>query len=750
MSLLEALNPAQREAVTAAEGPVLVLAGAGSGKTRVIIYRVAYLLEQGKARPEEILAVTFTNKAADEMRERVQRLVGTLQPAWISTFHSFCARLLRREAAAAGLPRDFTIYDDEDQERLVRQALKEIGVDPTAWTSRSVLERISRAKTAGATPAQWAASNNPKERELAPVFERYAQGLAAVGALDFDDLLLRAVALLGTQSEVRQRYHQRFRYLQVDEYQDTNRPQYELLRLLTGAHRNLCVVGDEDQSIYGWRGADYGNIFRFEQDFPGTRVILLEQNYRSTQPILAAATALISHNRTRKGKVLWSERREGPKAKLYQAERPTAESQFVAETIWQYQRTQPRARLAVLYRTNAQSRLFEEALRRYAIPYRVVGGFSFYKRAEVKAVLAYLRLARNPADNLSLLRILNVPPRGLGTATSEALVACAQTQGVSLWKALEAVAADASMRTAKALAGFREFIERVREELGHNPLSAVLRFVVRESGWEDKLRQAGTEEALGRLENLWELIRAAEESEERGETPEEFLDRAALVSDADDYDATSPVTLLTLHSAKGTEFSVVFLTGLEEGVFPHVRSLTSEAAIEEERRLCYVGMTRAQNELYLTRSRRRRGWSREESDENDPSRFLEEISAELLERLGAPGEAQAAGEWHYEPGEELRWQPRRARRQGRHRPRKKGGTEAPARFVTNLPGRHVAHARFPLGCVVRHARFGVGTVVAVEGTGSDSKITVSFPGYGRKKLVERYAGLERVDLDASA
>ncbi|MFQ5925943.1 MAG: ATP-dependent helicase [Terriglobia bacterium] len=750
MSLLGALNPAQREAVTASEGPVLVLAGAGSGKTRVITYRVAYLLEQAKARPEEILAVTFTNNAADEMRERVQHLVGT-PPRWISTFHSFCARLLRREATAAGLRRDFAIYDNEDQERLVRQALKEIGLDQTAWTPRSVLERISRAKNAGATPPDWAASANPKERELAPMFEHYTQGLAAVGALDFDDLLLRAVAVLGAQPDVRQRYHLHFRYLQVDEYQDTNRPQYELLRLLTGDHQNLCVVGDEDQSIYGWRGADYGNIFRFEQDYPGTRVILLEQNYRSTQPLLAAATALIGHNRARKGKVLWSERREGPQAKLYEAERASGESRFVAETIWQYRRTQPHARLAVLYRTNAQSRLFEEALRRYAIPYRVVGGFSFYKRAEVKDLLAYLRLARHPADNLSLLRILNVPPRGLGTATIRTLVAYAQSHGVALWEALEAVAGEAPRRTAKALTGFRDLIEQVREELGRNSLSSVLRFILRESNWEEKLRQAGTEEAYGRLENLQELIRAAEESEERGEMPDEFLDRAALVSDADEYDATAPITLMTLHSAKGTEFSVVFLTGLEEGLFPHVRSLGSDAEIEEERRLCYVGMTRAQNELYLTRARRWRGWARspesgEAGEESAPSRFLEEIPAELLERVGVPSEAAATpGEWRYEPVAEQRWQPRRGRRRGRSR--QEWQTEAEVRLIPKPARRRVADTRFPLGSVVRHARFGVGTVVAIEGAGSDSKITVSFPGYGRKKLVERYAGLEQVNLE---
>jgi len=681
--------------------------------------------------------VTFTNNAADEMRQRVEQLVGT-PPRWLSTFHSFCARLLRREAEAAGLRRDFAIYDDEDQERLVKQALKEEGMDASAWTPRSVLERISRAKNVALTPDDWAGSANPRERELAPLFARYAQMLAAAGALDFDDLLLRGVALLRGQAEVRRRYNERFRYLQVDEYQDTNRPQYELLRLLTEAHRNLCVVGDEDQSIYGWRGADYGNIFRFEQDFPGTRLILLEQNYRSTQPILDAATALISHNQTRKGKVLWSTRHEGPRAKLYEAERATAEAQFVAETIWQYRRTQPAERMAVLYRTNAQSRLFEEALRRYAIPYRVVGGFSFYKRAEVKDLLAYVRLARNPADNVSLLRILNVPQRGIGPTTVEALRQHAQAHSVSLWEALEPVAASGTARASRALTNFRSLLEQVRSELGANPLSAVLRFVLRETGYEEKLRQTGTEEALGRLENLQELISAAQESEARGESADEFLDRAALVSDADDYDATAPVTLLTLHSAKGTEFSVVFLTGLEEGVFPHARSLESEEQIEEERRLCYVGMTRAQNELYLTRARRRRFWGSGEleTEENPPSRFLEEIPGAHLEHISLSAEAAAEG-WRYEPEAEEAWGPRRGRSRKRRR-------EEPQEIPVRVLAGSGTSERFPLGAVVRHARFGTGTVVGIEGVGADCKLTVSFPGYGRKKLIERYAGLARV------
>ncbi len=447
-NLLDQLDPRQREAVTITEGPVLVLAGAGSGKTRVITYRIAYLIEQGLARPEEILAVTFTNKAAEEMRQRVERLLpgGLTTAPMTSTFHSFCARLLRREALTLGWERDFSIYDADDQQRLVRSILKEFGEDDRAWVARGVLERISRSKTAGRSPDDWQLSANPQERRHAPVFARYRQALRAAQALDFDDLLLEAARLLSEYPEACSRWQRRFRYLLVDEYQDINRVQYELVRRLAPrpsgqappasaqappasgqaptpdkGSPNVCVVGDEDQSIYAWRGADYGNILRFEQDFPGARLILLEQNYRSTQPILDAATAVISHNSSRKGKVLWSERKEGTKVQLYEAQDAEQEAQFVAEKIWQYQRHNPQQRIAVLYRTNAQSRLYEEVLRRLEVAYRVVGGFSFYKRLEIRHLLAYLRVARNTSDEQSLLLILNVPPRGIGAVTAQGL-----------------------------------------------------------------------------------------------------------------------------------------------------------------------------------------------------------------------------------------------------------------------------------------------------------------------------------------
>ncbi len=758
-NLLDQLDPCQREAVTTTEGPVLVLAGAGSGKTRVITYRIAYLIEQGLARPQEILAVTFTNKAAEEMRQRVERLLpgGLPSAPMTSTFHSFCARLLRREAPTLGWKRDFSIYDADDQQRLVRNILKEFGEDDRAWVARGVLERISRSKTAGRSPDDWEGSANPQDRRHAPVFARYRQALRAAQALDFDDLLLEAARLLSEYPEARSRWQRRFRYLLVDEYQDTNRVQYELVRLLappasaqappasaqaprpsgqapTSAESslNVCVVGDEDQSIYAWRGADYGNILRFEQDFPGARLILLEQNYRSTQPILDAATAVISHNSSRKGKVLWSERKEGTKVRLYEAQDAEQEAQFVAEKIWKYQGENPEQRIAVLYRTNAQSRLYEEVLRRLEVAYRVVGGFSFYKRLEIRHLLAYLRVARNTSDEQSLLLILNVPPRGIGAVTAQALRREEREREAPLWKALEE-------SPNEKLRKFRALIVSLQEELGRKPLPEVLEFALRETGYERWLTEQNTPEAEGRLENLHELIAAARESAERGETPAEFLDRAALVSDADDYDAAAPITLMTLHSAKGTEFDLVFLVGLEEGLFPHSRSLGSEAEIEEERRLCYVGLTRAKSDLYLTRALARRSWAGTEAETNEPSRFLEEIPEELLEReeRARTPAAAAPGAWRYEPVEVAGFQARRSYPKQRRRRRSNDD-------LTPRPPRRRRDPDYPPGCEVRHATFGAGTVVAVDGSGADKKIVVQFTGYGRKTLMEKYAGLERV------
>lgn len=724
MDFLDELNPAQREAVTATAGPVLVLAGAGSGKTRVVTYRLAYLVAQG-AEPGSILAVTFTNKAADEMRERAAALLrrtgGDAGAVWLLTFHSFCARLLRREAKAAGLARDFPIYDADDQTAAVKQALRNLKLADRAWMPRELVARISNAKIAGERPEELAGrARNEAETEAASVYAEYQRILARAGALDFDDLLLRAVALLEAEAGVRERWRRRFGYLHVDEYQDTNRPQYELLRLLAGERANLFVVGDEDQAIYGWRGADVGNLLRFQEDFPAARVIRLEENYRSTQPILDAAAAVVAHNQRRLGKALRATRGAGPLVEYFEAPDAAAEAEFVSGEIARRLRAAPEARLAVLYRTNAQSRPFEDALRRQSVSYLVLGGMSFYQRAEVKDALAWVRLAANPGDDVALERVINVPPRGIGAATLDRLRERAAAAGTSLWEAIEGLLADPGGRRLAALEDFRGLVAELRAAWGAEPPAAFLRRVLDRTGYLDWLRQQDTPEAEARLENLGELVNAVAELGEgaepdAGHSFQEFLDRTALVSDADGYDARARVLLMTLHTAKGLEFDEVFLCGLEEGLFPHARSVSS-GDVEEERRLCYVGMTRARERLVLTSAQSRRCYGEDRFAASAPSRFLAEIPAGLL--VTAPGSLAEAGETRrYEPDEEY------AAPRGSGRRRGTGGGL--------------------IGLRVRHPSYGLGTILSIEGEGDDRKITVSFQDYGTKKLVERYAHLER-------
>ncbi|MGH9510281.1 MAG: ATP-dependent helicase, partial [Terriglobales bacterium] len=681
MGLLDDLNPQQRAAVEGVEGPLLILAGAGSGKTRVITYRIAHLIENLGVEPDAILAVTFTNKAAAEMAERVEKLAGTrtLARPLISTFHSFCVRVLRRdiEALNAGYRRDFAIYDEDDQQSTVKAAMKQLGLDAKQTPPRGVLSRISWAKNHMHDPQDVLREGPDAQAErLALVYKSYREQLHKANALDFDDLLLFAERLLREVGDVRERYHRRFRYLLIDEYQDTNRPQYELMRLLAGERHNVCVVGDEDQSIYSWRGADIHNILDFEQHFPEARVIRLEQNYRSTQNILAAASAVVANNLKRKGKTLWTSRAGGARLGYYEAPDGENEALFVADSIARYfrqaaERGEAEPRAAVLYRINAQSRLVEEALRRYQIAYQVVGGFSFYERAEVKDLVAYLRLIHNLDDSIALLRVINTPARGIGDSTVETLERLALETGASLWSAL-CQAVDQRLvppRAARALAGFRELIEDARAmmagvkfaadaamdgrgrpsphgqcrfeqtppsqnqdagETGSATLPELLKLLIDRTKYIDLLEAEGTPEALSRIENLRELVNAAMDARSRGETLGEFLDHAALVSDTDTYDAHSQVTLLTLHSAKGLEFPVVFLMGMEEGLFPHSRTLLHEEMLEEERRLCYVGMTRAMDSLVLTRAVYRRRYGNESPEPSLPSRFLEEVPASLL------------------------------------------------------------------------------------------------------------------------
>ena len=709
---LSNLNPEQRAAVEATEGPLLILAGAGSGKTRVITSRIAWLIREKGVAPDSILAVTFTNKAASEMGERVDRLLGhsSLARPLLCTFHSFCVRILRRDIEALkvgsdGLTRSFAIYDENDQLAIVKQIMKRMGLDTKQLTPRAVLGRISWAKSHMVDPQEYyLASKDANSERIAHIYQGYKAELRKCNALDFDDLLLEAVRLLKASAEVRERYQRRYRYLLVDEYQDTNRPQYELMKLLAGEHQNVCAVGDEDQSIYSWRGADIRNILEFEKDFPSARIVRLEQNYRSTQMILEAAGAVVANNLKRKGKKLWTDRQGGSLIGYYEAPDGENEALFIADRIQAFLRqaetaggeSSEKAHCAVLYRTNAQSRLVEEALRRYNISYTMVGGFSFYERAEIKDLLAYLRLIRNPHDSMALQRVINTPARGIGKTTLETLERLALETGASTWDALTAAISNRliSTRALMAIESFRQLIldaqammdpdfagklsadvaagaesgEGADTGFGFGASTAVsasperksgdsatigeeqiegfrtpgdaatlpelIRFLLDRTGYIKALETEGSPEAFSRIENLKELANAAHDAEARGETLAEFLDHAALTSDTDQFDPDARVTLMTLHAAKGLEFSLVFLAGLEEGLFPHSRTLNNPDELEEERRLCYVGMTRAMNSLILTRAHYRRRYGNDAPEMSIPSRFLEEVPNRLIENLG--------------------------------------------------------------------------------------------------------------------
>jgi DNA helicase-2/ATP-dependent DNA helicase PcrA len=752
MNLLDDLNPQQREAALATEGPVLILAGAGTGKTRVITRRVAYLIQQGVP-GNAILAVTFTNKAADQMRTRIQDLLTQtgVYPGdpWIGTFHSFCARLLRREAPRLGLPRDFAIYDEDDQRSALKLALGAMSSDESGDEAddkpRAILERISYWKNHAVTPEEAQASaDDPRARLAARAYEAYEAVLRKSGALDFDDLLLRAAEVLRRFDDARAAWRQRFRYLHVDEYQDTNRVQHELLRLLAGENPNLCVVGDEDQSIYRWRGADSGIILRFAQDFPGAKIFRIEQNYRSCQCILDAAAAVVARNQGRIGKQLQATRGPGSNLAFYEARDAHGEAEWVADQVLRLQRDDPDAHIAVMYRTNAQSRSFEETFRARAWRYRLLGGFSFYQRAEVKDALAYARLAMFPDDDIALLRVLNTPPRGIGKTSVEALQSVAREYSSSLWDALCRTVDAGAGRALAPLRGFRSLIEDLRAKFAKLPPAEFLSAVLDATGYLDMLRQRDAAEENSRTENLRELLNAVAEGAERGETLADFLDRAALLSGADSFDERAPITLLTLHTAKGLEFDHVFLTGLEEGTFPHGRSLRDSAELEEERRLCYVGMTRARETLTLTRAvyRRTFGSGQDRLQASVPSRFLSEIPAELVDT--APGSLADAGEKRrYEADPEYSYSgdefTRRVRRQSYSAT--PPVSRAP-RAIRPVAARTKVNSSNPLiGRLVRHPSYGVGTIIHVDGEDEDRKLTVSFSAHGTKKLVERYANL---------
>ncbi|HEY3627228.1 MAG TPA: UvrD-helicase domain-containing protein [Terracidiphilus sp.] len=972
------LNPEQRAAVEATEGPLLILAGAGSGKTRVITSRIAWLIQEQGVPPDAILAVTFTNKAAAEMGERVENLLGhaTVVKPLIATFHSLCVRILRRDIEALkvngeGLTRSFAIFDEDDQANVVKQIMRRMGLDTKQLTPRTVLSRISWAKNHMVDPQDYyLGSRDPNGERIAHIFQAYKAELRKNNALDFDDLLLEAVRLLKVSAPARERYERRFRYILVDEYQDTNRPQYELMKLLGGEHKNVCAVGDEDQSIYSWRGADIRNILEFEKDFPNARIVRLEQNYRSTQNILEAAGAVVAHNLRRKGKKLWTDRQGGSLIGYYEAPDGENEALFIADRVQAFFRqagsseTQEPVRAAVLYRTNSQSRLVEEALRRYGIKYSMVGGFSFYDRAEVKDLVGYLRLVQNPHNSMALNRVINTPVRGIGKTTLETIERLALETGSSSWDAMGAAINNRLIgaRALMALESFRQLIldaqammdpdfagklsadiaatdadlgdagfafgasapsddengqavnalesateqGTVLEEVAtdfnfggnegqlplldlasfnpfadapkrpflkmpkksdqssvsaepslppgsQNPelgnadgvggpgtendssessgfrrpgdpatLPELIRFIIDRTGYIKALETEGTPEALSRIENLKELANAAHDAEVRGETLADFLDHAALASDTDQYDPSARVTLMTLHAAKGLEFPLVFLAGMEEGLFPHSRTLQNPEELEEERRLCYVGMTRAMNTLILTRANFRRRYGNDAPEMSIPSRFLEEVPQQLIENLGSTraaawayagsnrggygsrynsgrrpngGDDYASPHYNYED-ESQEVPAASSSRQGSARtaggnskpfvaswmtpktgsaPRQQsaakkedakaaegleptsidniarffGGKAGPvkpgslARPAMDIPAASGATG-LKKGDRVRHSKYGDGSVLMREGDGEDAKISVMFQRHGMKKLMEKFANLEKI------
>ncbi len=786
MDFLKGLNAQQREAVNHIDGPLLILAGAGSGKTRVITHRIAHIITSRHVPPSAVLAVTFTNKAASEMRERVVALLEDVpldSAPNLSTFHSFCVRMLRRDGdplahIRPGFTRRFTIYDDEDQLVIVKAAYRSLGLEEKEFMQyRAAISRISHAKNTKVTPADLYKSAVNKETEtIAALFEQYEKALRNANALDFDDLLLEAVRLLQHDDATREAYNRRLSYVMIDEYQDTNRTQYDLMRLLTEQHRNVCVVGDEDQSIYSWRGADIRNILDFERDYPNAKTIRLEQNYRSTKNILAAAGAVVENNLARKGKKLWTDADAGDLIGLYAGYDSENEALFIADATEKYLAANPADHVAVLYRTNSQSRQIEEALRRYGRKYNVVGGFSFYQRAEIKDTVAYLKLAASNGDSVSLMRVINTPARGIGRTTVEQIERYGRENGVNLWDAIERIIDDQqlSTRSQSALVVFRNLIQELSLVASSSSLPEVLRFTLERTGYKKMLQQEKTPESQTRLENLEELINAAAEAQERGESIADFLDHAALVADVDDYDEKAPVTLMTLHNAKGLEFPLVFVSGMEHGLFPHSRSLDSEAALEEERRLCYVGMTRARKRLILTWAKFRRRFGGGDQERSTASRFLSEVPAQLIMNLGPRDEA---GEVNLQTE---RYDVRQSAKRGTYTgktynsldnisqffgerglpfkptqaPPPKPDLRTPPQFPRPvgsppLPTGPVPAAQPAVrrgaraGMVVEHPKYGTGTVVRREGDGDDAKITVNFPRYGLKKLIEKYAGLKR-------
>lgn len=735
------LNPQQAEAVINTEGPMLIMAGAGSGKTKVLTCRVANILQKG-VRPYRILAITFTNKAAAEMRERVNNMSGpAAKDVWLFTFHAFCARFLRMEIdKLPGYGGNFAIYDTADSQNLIKQILKEMNLDDKRFQPSGILSRISNAKNALQDAAAFARqAGDFYEQKVADIYSRYEQKLQLNNALDFDDLLMLSIKLLQENKEVREKYQDRFDYLLVDEYQDTNHAQYLLTKFLAAKHRNICVVGDADQSIYGWRGADIQNILDFEKDYPDAKVIKLEQNYRSTQIILDAANAVIENNTGRKPKNLWTENKSGADIIYFQAVDERDEARFVIEQLQNLQRTENKklGDMAILYRTNTQSRIFEEMLIKSGISYNMVGGLKFYERKEIKDIIAYLRVIFNPADSLSLLRIINVPKRGIGDASLAKIQAYAAANNVSLFEAVSNAAAidGLSSRFVSKLDDLAGIIFELMNLANEAPVEDLIDRVLRDTGYLEELENERTPQAQSRIDNLHELISVAQEfaASEEENNLENFLAHVALVSDIDDTElGEDAITLMTLHSSKGLEFPVVFLVGMEEGLFPHARTLMDETEIEEERRLCYVGITRAKEKLFLSSTKMRTIYGNTVT--YPPSRFLQEIPARLVKTIKRQERFSALENF------------KQVSEKYSARPQKPAGTFNPHSFMPQKPAAAAGGTgtRFNTGDRVSHSKWGEGMVVSVKDSPDGQEVKVAFAGAGVRSLLTKYAVLKKL------
>lgn len=735
------LNPQQAEAVINTEGPMLIMAGAGSGKTKVLTCRVANLLQKG-VRPYRILAITFTNKAAAEMRERVNNMSGlAAKDVWLFTFHAFCARFLRMEIdKLPGYGGNFAIYDTADSQNLIKQILKEMNLDDKRFQPSGILSRISNAKNALQDAEAFARqAGDFYEQKVADIYSRYEQKLQLNNALDFDDLLMLSIKLLQENKEVREKYQDRFDYLLVDEYQDTNHAQYLLTKFLAAKHRNICVVGDADQSIYGWRGADIQNILDFEKDYPDAKVIKLEQNYRSTQIILDAANAVIENNTGRKPKNLWTENKSGADIIYFQAVDERDEARFVIEQLQNLQRTENKklGDMAILYRTNTQSRIFEEMLIKSGISYNMVGGLKFYERKEIKDIIAYLRVIFNPADSLSLLRIINVPKRGIGDASLAKIQAHAAANNVSLFEAVSNAAAidGLSSRFVSKLDDLAGIIFELMNLANEAPVEDLIDRVLRDTGYLEELENERTPQAQSRIDNLHELISVAQEfaASEEENNLENFLAHVALVSDIDDTElGEDAITLMTLHSSKGLEFPVVFLVGMEEGLFPHARTLMDETEIEEERRLCYVGITRAKEKLFLSSTKMRTIYGNTVT--YPPSRFLQEIPARLVKTIKRQERFSALENF------------KQVSEKYSARPQKPASTFNPHSFMPQKPAAAAGGTgtRFNTGDRVSHSKWGEGMVVSVKDSPDGQEVKVAFAGAGVRSLLTKYAVLKKL------